>query len=83
MRQLDTEDPEDFVLPMDTAFTIGWAVLTDSATLTTKHNQAGSFTAMICSDTTETCSYVPLRAIDSVAGLALTSLATLALVLSY
>ena len=37
-RLLDTEDSEDFVIPVDTEFDLGWAIRTTSAVLTSYHD---------------------------------------------
>ena len=47
-RDLDTNDAQDYVIPTDTEFTIGWAVLTTSSTMTSQHNRDGSFKKTIC-----------------------------------
>ena len=41
-RDLDTGDSSDYVVPSSAAFDIGWAIKTTSATLSQKHDQAGS-----------------------------------------
>ena len=41
-RDLDTGDSSDYVVPSSASFDLGWAIKTTSATLSQKHDQAGS-----------------------------------------
>ena len=52
-RDLDTGDSQDYVIPADADFTMGWAINSVSDTLTEKHDQAGSFTLNLAEDEEE------------------------------
>ena len=53
MRDLDTGDANyDFLIPVEQEFDLGWAVLTDSANIFSKHSDAGGLRTVIFSDGT-------------------------------
>ena len=53
VRDLDTGDADkDFLIPVEQEFDLGWAVLTDSSNLLSKHSDAGGLRALILSDGT-------------------------------
>ena len=52
-RKLDTGDAKDYVFQTDKAFTLGWAINTNSSIITSKHNYAGSFQAIIKSSSSK------------------------------
>lgn len=49
LRKLDTEDVEDFLIPVDQRFTIGWVVNTASADLAKEHNRDGGMSVTLTS----------------------------------
>ena len=52
-RKLDTGDAKDYVFQLDKTFTLGWAINTYSSIITSKHNYAGSFQAIIKSSSSK------------------------------
>ena len=52
-RKLDTGDAKDYVFQLDKTFTLGWAINTNSSVITSKHNYAGSFQAIIKSSSSK------------------------------
>ena len=53
VRDLDTGDADkDFLIPVEQEFDLGWAVLTDSSNLLSKHSNAGGLRALILADGT-------------------------------
>ena len=47
VRSLDTSDSQDYVLPAEQEFNLGWAIKTTSAIMSSKHDKAGSFVALL------------------------------------
>ena len=41
---MDTGEAKDYVMPNDTAFTIGWALNSDDSNMQAKHDKAGGMT---------------------------------------
>ena len=42
-RKLETTDEDDFVIPTETEFVVGWVIKTTSPVITFKHNNGGNF----------------------------------------
>ena len=53
VRELDTGDSSDFLIPVDKEFDLGWAVNIDSNDLLAKHSEAGAMRAIINADGTD------------------------------
>ena len=52
-RELDTGDEQDFVIPIDEEFDLGWAVNDKSNDLLAKHKKAGAMRARLKEDGTK------------------------------
>ena len=50
---MDTGDPQDFVIPVDEEFELGWAVNDKSNDLLAKHKKAGAMRAKLKEDGTK------------------------------
>jgi len=50
VRELDTGDSSDFLIPVDKEFDLGWAVNLDTNDLLSKHSEAGAMRAIINAD---------------------------------
>ena len=53
-RALDTGDPNDYVIPLDTEFDVAWAFNSRTSNTSSYHNKRGSFTAFIEGESDDT-----------------------------
>ena len=75
-RDLDTNDSQDYVIPTEKSFSIGWALSTYTSEVTNVHNKHGSFRLTLCPDG---CPDMVPDAATNLTGVIATVAATLAL----